>query len=610
MILNLRQINPKLLAIGLIILFFLVLLAWGIGAGLLLVFDLAIENATPLTPFQYAYHYYDEPLVRHGFLVVFASLGAVLFLIAVFLLYKKKPALYGNSAFATTRQIEKSNLFSSNGIVLGAKNGRYICMGGDKFAMVAAPTRSGKGVSIVLPNLLLWDGSAVVLDIKSENFALSSGYRQEHGQKVYAFNPAPSDYKTHRYNPLHYISHDPNKRIDDIQKITNYLIPTPPGVDPMWSSEGRDLLFGVILAIVCIDDLPVTFAEVLRQLKTDITTAEHLSALLEKYKQVLPDVCIHSLNNFITKASKEQSGVKSTITSALNIFANPIIEAATSGNDFDFRDLRRQKMTLYICIQPSDLDRLAPLINLFVQQLIDQNTQEMPAQYSNNRLIRGNPELKYPVLLLLDEFTSIGRLPILEKSIAFIAGYGLQLLTIIQSPSQLRSTYGPDVAQTMERNHAARVVFRPETMAEAQEISTELGNVTVPQFSSTSQDFKIHKSKSTSLTKRPLLLAQEIKGLKEDQALIFVGGCPVIFAKKIAYYKDKAFKFRYRDVIELPTLVLENNSMNEYDFDFLSDTLAFPDPNKALNDDQIKSFADAFCNHIIDLTEEKEALHE
>jgi type IV secretion system protein VirD4 len=581
-----------------------VLLAWGIGAGLLLALKLPLSTATPLTAIQYAYHYHNELLVQQGFIIVFSVLGTLVIGVVALVLYKKRPELHGSAAWATSREITKVGLFAAKGIVLGKKNGKYIRMDGDTFAMVAAPTRSGKGVGIVIPNLLSWDGSAVVLDIKSENFFLTSGYRQAHGQLVYAFNPAPSDYKTHRYNPLHYISDDPNKRIDDIQKITSYLIPTPPGVDPMWSSEGRDLLFGVILAIVCIDELPNTFSEVLRQLKTDTTTAEHLSELLEKHKKVLPDVCIHSLNNFITKAGKEQSGVKSTITSALNIFSNPLIEAATSGNDFDFRDLRRQKMTIYICIQPNDLDRLAPLINLFVQQLIDQNTQDMPAHYENKRLVRGNPDYKYPVLLLLDEFTSIGRLPILEKSIAFIAGYGLRLLTIIQSPSQLRSTYGHDIAQTMERNHAARVVFRPETMIEAQEISTELGQVTVEQVSNTTQSLKFQKSTSTSLTKRQLLLAQEVKLLKDTQALIFVGGCPVIFADKIAYYKDKAFKFRYRDVIELPTVVVENQVSNDYDFSFINEQIILPDPDKVLNLDEINNFADAFCNQVLDLATE------
>lgn len=580
------------------------LLVWGIGVGLLLALKLPLDAATPLTVFQYAYYYNDEPLVQQGFILVFSVLGALVLGAIVLIFYKKKPALYGSAAWATSRDITKAGLFAAQGIVLGKKNGRYIRMGGDTFAMVAAPTRSGKGVGIVIPNLLSWDGSAVVLDIKSENFVLTSGYRQAHGQQVYAFNPAPSDYKTHRYNPLYYISDDPNKRIDDIQKITHYLIPTPEGVDPMWSSEGRDLLFGVILAIVCIDELPNTFAEVLRQLKTDTTTAQHLSALLEKHKHILPDVCIHSLNNFITKASKEQSGVKSTITSALNIFSNPLIEAATSGNDFDFRDLRRQKMTIYICIQPNDLDRLAPLINLFVQQLIDQNTQDMPAHYENKRLVRGNPAYKYPVLLLLDEFTSIGKLQILEKSIAFIAGYGLRLLTIIQSPSQLRSTYGSDVAETMERNHAARVVFRPDTMSEAQEISTELGQVTVTQVSKTAQSHKAQKSTSTSLTKRQLLLAQEVKSLKDTQALIFVGGCPVIFADKIAYYKDKAFKHRYKNVVDLPTVVVENKAVNDFDFSFIHDGLVLPDPDKALNRAEVNAFADEFFNQVLNLATE------
>lgn len=585
------------------------LISWGVGAGLLKVMGLPIVDATPLTLLQYAYYYHDMAIVQRSFLIV---LGAPLLLIViaiVIFIIPKKEKLYGDAKWASQSDIKKAGLFSEQGIVLGKKNGRYIRMDGDKFALVAAPTRSGKGVGIVIPNLLSWNSSAVVLDIKSENFELTSGYRQAHGQSVYFFNPAPSDYKTHRYNPLFYVSEDPNKRIDDVQKITNYLIPTSSGENMMWSNEGRDLLFGVILAVISIDKLPTTLSEVLRQLKTETETAAHLSALIKEHADVLPKVCVQSLNNFINKASKERSGVKSEATSALTLFTNPLIEAATSGNDFDFRLLRQEKMTIYIGIQPNDLERLAPLVNLFIQQLIDQNTQEMPAHYEKGRLVRGNPTLKHSVLLLLDEFTSIGRITILEKSIAFISGYGIRLLTIVQSPSQIRSTYGSDVADTFEKNHAARVIFRPDTMQDAEQISNELGQVTVVQESTTRQNHKLQKTTSKSYTKRQLLLAQEVKSLKETQALVFIGGCPVMLVDKIAYYKDKAFKFRYRDVVDIPTLIVENRAENDFDFSFIHKGLKLPDQHKKLTNQEVSQFCQFFFDEVTITRNEEEESH-
>lgn len=573
----------------------IVLLLWGLGALFLLVAKLPQQTATPLTIVQYVYFYGDNAIVRHA-LLISLGLSMALFIAAVFtvvVLRTRSKKLHGSTAWASQREIGKAGLFGSQGIILGKKGGRYLRMGGDRFALVAAPTRSGKGVGIVIPNLLSWHDSVVVLDIKAENFKITSGYRAFHGQKVYLFNPAPTDSRTHRYNPLTYISADSNRQIDDIQKIANYLIPTPPGVDPMWSSEGRDLLFGMICLVVTLN-VPTTLGEVVRQLKTDQDTAQHLSDLIQEHGELLPSACVASLNNFITKASKERSGVKSTVTSALVIFSNPLVDAATSESDFDFRDLRREKMSLYIAISPNDLERFAPLVNLFIQQLIDQNTQDLPARYENGVLVQGDPTCKHTVLLLLDEFTSIGRIPILEKGIAFIAGYGLRLLTIIQASSQLRSTYGNDVAETIEKNHAARVVFRPDSMKEAELISNELGNNTVSQRSISSKTLQSDKTVSTSLTKRRLMLAQEIKTLKEHQSILFVGGVPVIMADKIAYYKDKAFKKRYKDIIDIPTLVLPNEAQNDFDFSFInSDTLP-DDPHRRLSNEEVEAYAKIF----------------
>jgi len=593
--LNLRRtkiLRAVLAVIGLL------LIVWGLGGLFLLVVNVPVQQATPLTLVQYAYFYSDNVLVQQGLMVALGAPLVLLILIIAVVFRPKAQKLHGTTNWATTKDIARAGLLNNKGIILGKKGKRYLQLDGDTFAMVAAPTRSGKGVGIVIPNLLSWHDSVVVLDIKSENFAITSGYRAAHGQAVYLFNPAPITYQTHRYNPLTYISSDPNKRIDDIQKIANYLIPTPAGTDPMWSSEGRDLLFGVIGAVMAIKSLPKTLGEVLRQLKTDKDTAEHLSQLIKDNKDCLSEACAGSLNNFITKANKERSGVKSTVTSALNIFGNPLIDAATSASDFDFRELRQHKMSIYIAIQPNDLERLAPLVNLFIQQLIDQNTQESPARYDNGVLVQGNPKYTHSVLLLLDEFTSIGRIPILEKGIAFIAGYGLRLLTIIQASSQLRSTYGNDVAETMEKNHAARVVFRPETMKEAELISNELGNNTVEQASFSSKQHSTTRTISTSQTKRRLLLAQEIKALKDQHSIIFVGGVPVIMADKIAYYKDQAFKLRYEDVVDVPTLVLPNEPANDFDFEFLVNRLPLHDRDKPLNKQEINQFAALFFEEV------------
>ncbi|WP_419633790.1 type IV secretory system conjugative DNA transfer family protein, partial [Thiolapillus sp.] len=178
-----------------------------------------------------------------------------------------------------------------------------------------------------------------------------------------------------------------------------------------------------------------------------------------------------------------RSSIRKTFTARLELWANPVIDAATSTNDFDLRDLRKKAMSIYVAITPDDLDRLAPITNLFFQQVIDLNIRELP-DYENP-----DSEYKHQVLMLMDEFTSLGRLNSLFKGVSFIAGFGLRLLPIIQSPSQLRDQklYGVEGANTFMENHALRIVFPPKDHKIAEEISNTLGFETVKSRSRSKQ---------------------------------------------------------------------------------------------------------------------------
>ena len=582
-------------------------LSWVASAIFLAVMKLPVGNAMPHTVFIYAFEHHQNKQVQDALFM--SALGTIALLFAAVAAWKNMggETLHGNAKWATIPQITKAGLYSDKGILLGRAGGKFMTLGGELHAKVSAPTRAGKGVGIVVPNLLNWPGSAVVLDLKFENFEITSGFRASHGQDVYLFNPAPRNYKTHRYNALGYISNDPNHRIDDVQKIANFLIPTPKGADPMWSSEARDLFFGVVMFLLDIPELPVTLGEVLRQLKTEKETAEYFAEELAARRDQLSPACVASISNFVNKPPKERSGVKSTLTSALNLWANPLIDAATSENDFDLRELRKRPMTVYIGVTPDNLDRLAPIVNLFVQQLIDLNTQELPAKYDKkgNRL-SGNPVYKHQVLLLLDEFTAIGRMQILEKGIAFIAGYGLRMLTIIQSPSQLREVYGHDNAETFEKNHAANVIFRPEKMQEAEEIAKELGFKTATQTTvTTPRGFGSGSgTKSRSETKRQLLLPQEVKDLDDKECIVLASGVPPIQGKKIAYYEDKVFTQRLMPPIDVPTVSVTTNTVrgerDVIDLSALYERVDIPaHTDRELTDTEIDEAANNFFDQLV-----------
>ena len=527
---------------------------WAYLAGgiFLMAYDHKFEEATPLTLYQYWFHYGAEKQVQKWLYIASGlSLFVILSPVALFFAPAKQ-SLFGDARFATRREIKQAGLLGSKGIIVGLYMNMYLMFGGSQHVIMSAPTRSGKGVGIVIPNLLTWPDSMVILDIKQENHAITSGFRTKHGQPCYLFNPGATDYRTHRYNPLAYISDDPNFRIDDVQKIGNMLFPDQQGTDPIWTATPRALFLGLVLFLAETPGKLVTIGQVLRESLADGDGAAYLAKIINDRaaeNKPLSNACVMALNSYISITSENtRSGVMTSFRSRLELWMNPLVDAATSANDFDLRDLRKRRMTIYLGVTPDNLDRMAPLLNLFFQQLIDLNTRELPER---------NPDLKYQCLLLPDEFTAMGKIQVLSKGISYIAGYGLRMLPIIQSPAQVVEVYGKEAAQTFTTNHALQVIFPPkasETQT-AEDISKWLGYQTVKGVSESKTKGIFSKktpSESTSDQRRALLLPQEITSLGKEAELVIVEDCPPIRAKKIRYYKDPVFVDRLKSVS--PTL--------------------------------------------------------
>lgn len=178
------------------------------------------------------------------------GLVAVLYLLGLFLILKpKRQALHGDARFATAADLSKAGLFknSGNGIVVGKFGGRLVRLSGQQFVILAAPTRSGKGVGVVIPNLLDYQESVVVLDIKQENFELTSGWRASQGHEVFLFNPFAEDRRTHRWNPLSYVSDDPAFRVSDLMSISAMLYPDGSDDQKFWVSQARNAFMAFAL---------------------------------------------------------------------------------------------------------------------------------------------------------------------------------------------------------------------------------------------------------------------------------------------------------------------------------------------------------------------------
>jgi len=473
-------------------------------------------------------------------------------------LVKRGRSLHGDAKFASRPQIAKAGLNADDGIIVGKQGSRYLVYGGQQHVFLAAPTRSGKGVGIAIPNLLNWRDSVVVTDIKGENWDITAGFRKKHGQACFFF--APTRYETHRYNPLSYVDPDPNKAVDDIQKIASMLYPEMPGVDPIWNASCRALFLGLVLYLRETPGKPVTLGEVLRSTMTRTETSRHLKEIIDSREadgNPLSALCVQALMDFISCTSENtRSSIKKTFTSRLELWLNPIIDAATAESDFDLRKLRTERMSLYIGITPDDLERLAPLVNLLCQQAIDLNTRQLPSQ---------NSALKYSVLFVLDEFTAFGRIGVLAKGISYVAGYGLRMLPIVQSPAQIRDVYGREAADTFLVNHAIQVVFAPRELRVAQEISESLGFETVKARSLSRRlnwwEEK-HPSESVSDQRRALLLPQEVRDIGDENALLLVEGTPPIKCEKIRYYKDQTFTSRLLPPPKVPRIVVRSDRVD------------------------------------------------
>lgn len=525
-------------------------------------------NITLDTWQQYWEAYPDNKVQRQK---LKASAGVAVFLVyliplfALLSLGKKGRSLHGDARFATTGEIRESGLINEKGIIVGQANGQVLMFPGQEFVMLAAPTRSGKGVAVVIPNLLNWSDSLVVLDIKLENFKITSGFRAAHGQEVFLFSPFAEDGRTHRWNPLDAISRDPNFMIGDIQTIAQTLYPTDKDKDTFWNEQACNLFMGLCLYLLETPELPCTLGELLRQssgkgqpIKDYITRIINERSKSEK---PLSDVCVDSLSRFISTSDNTLSSIVATFNAPLNIFANPIVDAATSASDFNIADVRRRRMSIYIGIQPNRLSSAALLVNLFFSQLVNLNTAKLP---------QDDPSLKYQCLLILDEFTALGKVGILAKSVSFIAGYNLRLLPIIQSVAQLESVYGEKDTRTFVTNHAVQILYPPREQKDANEYSEMLGYFTQKETStsiSRPRSFGAggpgSDGESTSSQRRALMLPQELKELGQDKEIIIKENTKPILCEKARYFSDARFMDRLKTVS--PTLAALGSKLPSYD---------------------------------------------
>ena len=480
--------------------------------------------------------------------------------IAALALRRPARALHGDARFARAADLAKNRLFEDGptSLVVGRYNGRLLRLPGQQFAILAAPTRSGKGVGIVIPNLLEYQDSVVVLDIKQENFDLTSGWRKSQGHEVFLFNPFAEDRRTHRWNPLGYVSDDPAFRVSDVMAIGAMLYPDGAEEQKFWVSQGRNAFLA--FAMYLFDKYEheracgfpgATVPTLGAVYRLSSGTGQDLRAYLQTLSQqkFLSDAARMAFATLLSQADETFASIIGTFKEPLNAWVNPVLDAATGANDFLLTDVRKKRMTIYVGIQPNKLAESRLILNLFFSQLINLNTRELP---------QNNPALKHQCLLLMDEFTSIGRIDIIASAVAYMAGYNLRLLPIIQSMAQLDAVYGRELARTLVTNHVLQILYAPREQQDANDYSEMLGYTTVRRQQVTrGRDV----SRSEAVERRALMLPQELKAMGPDcEVVMYEGIAHPVMCEKIRYYKDKRYTARLLPKAEVPTITLASPS--------------------------------------------------
>ncbi|MFO3582127.1 type IV secretory system conjugative DNA transfer family protein [Legionella pneumophila serogroup 1] len=529
---------------------------------------------------QYQAQYPDTFHAAFGLMVMSASL---LLMVLVLILKHFRPNtvseyLHGSARWATMNDLKQASLIGHDeGVYVGAFEDdkgviHYLRHNGPEHVLTYAPTRSGKGVGLVIPTLLSWKHSCVITDLKGELWAMTAGWRQKHAHnKVIRFEPATLKGSA-RWNPLDEIRVGTESEVGDVQNLATLVVdPDGKGLETHWQKTSQALLVGFILhAIYKLNHQgePATFPNIDRMLVDPNINIADLLIEMTQYPHVegkTHPVISASARDMIDRPEEEAGSVLSTLKSYLALYRDPVVAHNVSASDFCIRDLMNhdQPVSLYIVTQPNDKARLQPLvrvmINMIVRLLADKMEFERVLHDDGTSSIQTKKTYKHRLLCMIDEFPSLGKLDILQESLAFVAGYGLKFYLICQDINQLKSRergYGPD--ETITSNCHIQNAYPPNRVETAEHLSKLTGQTTIVKEHITTSGkrfstFLSQISRTIQEISRPLLTIDEclrMPGPKKDadgriveagDMVIYAAGFPAIYGKQPLYFKDPIF---------------------------------------------------------------------
>ncbi|MCX5512876.1 conjugal transfer protein TraG [Kaistia algarum] len=491
----------------------------------------------------YFYDAYAPSIFIEGAIIAasggFSSIAVAIGLSVIRARQAKNVATYGSARWAEPEEIKAAGLLDPDGVLLGRLDRDYLRHDGPEHVLCFAPTRSGKGVGLVVPTLLTWPGSTIIHDIKGENWGLTAGFRSRHG-RVLLFDP--TDPTSSAYNPLLEVRRG-DKEVRDVQNIADILVDPEGALDKRnhWEKTSHSLLVGAILHVLYAeaDKTLAGVANFLSDPKRPVeATLRAMMSTPHLGEAGVHPVIASSARELLNKSDNERSGVLSTAMSFLGLYRDPVVAKVTARCDWRIADLvtGERPVSLYLVVPPSDINRTKPLIRLLLNQVGRRLTEDLKTSANRHRL-----------LLMLDEFPALGRLDFFESALAFMAGYGIKSFLIAQSLNQIEKAYGAN--NSVLDNCHVRVAFATNDERTAKRVSDALGTATEMRDSTNYAGHRLspwlgHLMVSRQETARPLLTPGEVMQLPPADELLLVAGVPPVRAKKARYYEDARFRER------------------------------------------------------------------
>lgn len=530
-------------------------LLWKLGAK--------THDLNPFSLYQYHLAYGNSPVVGKFIeqaLVISSAPCLLMFAMALGPLFlRKKPidSLYGNAKWATVNEIANAGMFYDETkefkwppVLLGKVGNKFVADYSQEYTSVVALPGAGKGVAFVIPNLLTYNHSVINFDPKTENFKITAGYRASvMKQKVFLFSPDNLERRSHCWNAFDYINPDPLTRLADIKNITQILIPADAGENQSFFIGAQNALNGIMLYQMETPSeqrtLPRSYD--INQSAIGIEKWIHKTVgLRDASSNPLSPECRALLLAYANEPERKRGTTKGIIDTYLSVFGDAFVRAATSRSDFNFNDLRKEPMTIFVGVLPPNVSKYQRLLNLFFSQALTVNTMVLPEEGPKDS--KGDYVLKYQCMPLLDEFTALGPIEIIRSSSGYTRAYNMRYSIVFQNQSQVFSDklYGRAGGESLLDTFHTDLVFATESVEDAENYSKRLGYTTLKSVKESRNLKGGDGSRNIDYNQRALMLPQEIQRMPYEDAIIFKKGGRInpIKCKKIVWYTDEFLKGR------------------------------------------------------------------